>query len=123
MEYRLKQTNYELRDFEKEYLEKKLKELEKLLSYEEGTATHLEVEIAKDTHHWKGPKVFYAEFMLHHEGHTFRAEGYGETPQAAFDEAKDELFRQWQREHKRYIALVRRGARKVKEWLRGSSGV
>ncbi len=122
MDYRLKQTNYELRDFEVEYLEKKLRELERFLARESNSDTHLAVEIAKDAHHWKGPRAFYAEFTLSHEGRTFRAEGYGETPQAAIDEAKDELMRQWKRERKRHLSLVRRGARKVKEWLRGFGG-
>ena len=76
----------------KEYIEMRLGEADKFLGkFGEGEDIHLQVEVARTTHHHLKGEVFYAEANLRFLGNNIRAEADGEDVRAAIDEVKNKL--------------------------------
>lgn len=74
-----------------EYIEMKMKSLEKLMTrYEDKREILVRFELSRETHHHKG-KVFYAEANIHLPGKEIRAEGNEASARAAIDNVKDIL--------------------------------
>lgn len=92
MNIRIKSTQIELTDPLKDYIQKRLSQVEKILtSFEQEKELILDVEVARTTrHHHKG-EVYYVELMMVVDGHTLRVEQTDEDMRAAVDEAKDRL--------------------------------
>ncbi|RME30592.1 hypothetical protein D6792_00375 [Candidatus Parcubacteria bacterium] len=116
MEISLKQTSYTLSHHERQYLDEKLSAIADRV--QDDPAALCEVEIEKDTHHWKGDDVFYAEVNVTYHGKLYRATAREATPQAAMDAVKDEMLRLLTKGKRRHLDAVRRGARKAKEIVR-----
>jgi len=89
----LKTKNLELTDPLREYIDKKLLPISKLLSkWELDRELILECEISRTTkHHHKGDKVYYAETNLDFGFKLIRANIYSDDPRRAIDQLKDTL--------------------------------
>ncbi len=117
MKINFKSTQIELAPEITNYCQQKLDSLDKLLTDDESA--FLDVELGKTTEHHKQGEIFRAEINLHTAGKNFRAEAVGEDLYLAIDEAKDELLSEVKRYKKKQGAMLRRGGRMVKDFLRG----
>lgn len=117
MKINFKATQFELTAEITNYCQEKLNSLEKLLSDDESA--FVDVELGKTTEHHKQGEIFRAEFNLHTAGKNFRAEAVAEDLYLAIDEVKNELLGEVKRYRKKQGAMLRRGGRAVKDFLRG----
>ncbi|HVV39119.1 MAG TPA: ribosome-associated translation inhibitor RaiA [Candidatus Paceibacterota bacterium] len=116
MNYNLKGTNLSITSEIREYLERKIGSLDKLLSDTDAARADIELEFLKDEE-----KMYRAEAMLH-DPHTkvpMRAEARGTTLHEAIDMVAGELFSELSRAKKKRVHLLRRGAGHVKDIIRG----
>ncbi len=112
-----KVKNFELTEALKEKLKKRFATLERLLP--KGSIDVLcEVELEKITDHHQAGKIYRAEVNLSFGGRLLRAEALEENMETAIDQIKNELKRELEKTHSRTESLVRRGARRAKEFLR-----
>lgn len=117
MQITIKTTDFNLTPDINDYAQKKVLDVEKFLG-EATTNTIADVELARTTrHHRQGP-VFYAEVNLESDGTLYRATAEGETMFEAIDEMRDEIMREVRKDKEKQQTMVRRGAARVKEWLR-----
>mgnify|MGYP001615987025 FL=1 len=117
MKINFKATNLELTPETLDYCREKLAGLDKLLAGDESV--FLDVELGKTTRHHKQGQVFRAEMNLRTAGRSFRSEAIAEDLYAAIDEVKDELQSEVKRYRKKQGTLLRRGGRRVKDFIRG----
>jgi len=109
----IKGTNLELTEAIKNYLDKKLASLEKLVQDFEPVAEVM-VEVGKSTkHHNKGPYM-RCEYTMHVPGEVLRAEEQREDLYEAIDVASTELKRQL-KNYKDRLQERRKGPRPGKE--------
>ncbi len=113
----LKATNMELTDAIREYVEKRLSQLDKLLQGHRDM--HLSVEVGKTTRHHKEGDFFFAEVNLVLGGENFRAVSERDNLYTAIDEVKDELARELTHFKDRRRTLIRRGSLAIKNTLKG----
>lgn len=92
-----------------EYIKKKMRVLEKLLS---GTESHFEVEIGLDK---KGK--FRVEIMIKTPGKLYRAEEITESIEGSTDIVEAELQNQIRRDKEKTVTLRMRGRRSIKKKL------
>jgi putative sigma-54 modulation protein len=120
MTINIKATNLELTPDIKAYVEDRLQPLEKLSQHwDEQGSLDMRVEVARTTkHHFKGD-VFYAEINMGFPGGNLRAEAKSDDIFAAIDEAHDDIKRQLNKHHTGRMEKIRKGARKIKEWIKG----
>lgn len=111
----IKATNYELTDFIKDHLQKKLSLLEKVIPNDASVTCESELE--KLSAHQTG-RVFRAEVNMLIDGKLYRAEATEENMEDAIDIAKDELKREIRRSIDKRQSLMRRGGKKLKDMLR-----
>lgn len=103
------------------YVEDKMNRLSKLLPKNSGLAS-ARIELARATRHHKKGKVYYAEINLNIAGKLLmRAEATHYDVRAAFDAARQEVQTELRRFEDKRVASVRRGARRVKSRIRGTS--
>ena len=116
MNYNLKGTNLSITPEIREYLEKKLGALDKLLVEKDIVRADVELEFLRDEE-----KMYRAEVMLHdpHAKAPLRVEARAEALHGAIDLAEGELFAELSRAKKKRVHLLRRGAGQVKDILRG----
>jgi ribosomal subunit interface protein len=116
------QTNdYELTDDVQQYLERRLKSIERLLNLDD-TSIMCDVELARNTqHHQQGDKIYHAEFNLTMADGQFYAAADEESMTAAIDEAKKELRKELRRQKGRAVTETREMGRKLKEFMQGKS--
>lgn len=92
MEFHLKYTNIEPAEDIKDYVQRRISPLEKLLSG--ASAIHVWFEVGRLTRHHQEGKIWYAECQLQLPGkRNFRATATREDLFPAIDEVKDELER------------------------------
>ncbi len=109
----------ELTDALREYVEQKIRPLEKLTTVA-SESLHAAVEIGKTTHHHKQGNVFRAEVNLHIAHDLIRAVAVQEDLYAAIDEMKQELAVDLAKHKGKKKTLFKRGAQAVKAMLRGA---
>ena len=113
----IKATNYELTPEIRNYIDQQIPKFEKVLPADTEEII-LDVEVAKTTnHHNQGP-VYRAEFNMKYKDQFKRAESTQEDIRSALELAGDDLARQIRKTKERRNDLVRKGAKKVKGWLR-----
>jgi ribosomal subunit interface protein len=118
MHHNLKGTGIDISAEIRTYVEKRLAAIDKLLG--EGAArADVELQYLESEE-----KTYRAEFMLHYAPHgaadtTLRATARGKTLSEAVDIATEELRLELSRAKKKHIHALRRGAGRVKEFLRG----
>jgi len=114
MNYNVKGTGVDITPELREYLEKRLAHVEKFLASHPAAKVSVELEHAPLRH----GEHFRAEFTVS-LGEPYRAEAWGETLHAAIDLAEPGLFRELRREKRKRQHLFKRGAARIKEYLRG----
>ncbi len=116
MRLNIKATNIELTPAISAYVEKKLSVIKKYL---EGSDAVVQVEVGKTTQHHKSGEVFKAEAHIIGGG----LDVYATTEQfdlyASVDLLKDEVVQKLMHVKGKKEALTRRGARMVKNMMKG----
>ena len=116
MNYNIKGTEVTVTAEIREYLEKKLAHLEKFLHDINAARADVELQYLVGE-----AKMYRVEIMLYEPSlkSSLRAEARGGTLYEAMDIVEAELFTELTREKKKKQHIFRRGALRVKEYLRG----
>ncbi|HVZ75908.1 MAG TPA: ribosome-associated translation inhibitor RaiA [Candidatus Paceibacterota bacterium] len=119
MNYNIKGTGLEVSDEIRLYVERKLSGLDKLVRDADSARADVEVEYSVGQE-----KKYRAEVMLHSPklAQPLRAEARGDALHEAIDLVEGELFHELARQKKKRMHLIRRGAGKIKDILRGFRG-
>lgn len=123
MQINLQGKNMELTEAIKDYVLKRVTNLEKLLSgleKEKGEA-RVSFEVVKTTNHHKAGEIFHASCMINIAGKKFYGESDHEDLYSAIDEVKETLFNDIQKNKDRAQTLFKRGASSIKKMLKGLS--
>jgi putative sigma-54 modulation protein len=118
MKFSIKTKNFESTEEIENYLDKKLKSLEKFLSSFNRDLVKVEVEIGRTTKHHQAGDIFRAEINLSINGKLFRAESEQESLYAAIDEVRDDLEREIKKFKEKRETIFIRGARSIKKKLK-----
>lgn len=123
MQINLQSKNIELTDEIRDYVLKRVTNLEKFLSNVKPDESEIKglFEISKSTNHHKAGEVFHADCSLTLDGDSFYAESDSEDMLTAVDEVKEKLFLEISKDKDRKQTLFRRGAKSVKKMLKGLS--
>ncbi|MDZ7726131.1 MAG: ribosome-associated translation inhibitor RaiA [Candidatus Campbellbacteria bacterium] len=122
MKTRIKATNMELTDPIRDYLNEKLKDVEKFIPKNESEP-NVDIEIGKTTnHHSSGEDLYFAEINVNVKGDLYRYVSENAELYAAIDKMKDEIIRELRRNKEKKRDLFRRGALKFKNMIRGIRG-
>lgn len=123
MKINIKATNTDLTEAIKDYVEKRVTDLSKLLSKieEENKQINVNFEVAKTTNHHKLGAYFHADCLIKIDGEEFYASSDKEDLYQAIDEVKNILFRDINKNNNKKRALFTRGARSIKKMLKGLS--
>ncbi|MEY4747106.1 MAG: Sigma 54 modulation protein / ribosomal protein [Candidatus Parcubacteria bacterium] len=119
MDIRVKTTDYQMTQDVSEYLNGRLRSLEKLLGADAQLA-RCEVELGRDAGRPRhGANIFFAEIhIICPGGAKAYARNNSESINGAIDDVKEETERQLRRERKLHIRLYRRGGAFAKRLLR-----
>jgi putative sigma-54 modulation protein len=117
MKKNVKATNIELTPAIDDYLDRRFSAFDRFIK-EDSAATCL-VEVGKTTKHHKSGDVFRAEVNLTISGKNFYAFSEKDDLYAAIDEVKDEIVYQLSSYKDKTMTLMRKGALKVKNMVRG----
>ena len=123
MQINLQGKNVELTEAIKDYILKRVTNLEKILSKIEvsGGDVSVSFDVAKNTNHHKSGPVFHAGCSINIKGEKFYAEIDAEDLYQAIDMVKEKLFREISKNKDRRQTLFKRGALSVKKMLKGIS--
>ena len=123
MQINLTSKNMELTEAIRDYVNKRVTNLEKLLSrIEEGEGrVVVKFEVAKSTNHHKQGEVFHADCLININGKEFYGSADREDLYAAVDEVKDTLYMEISKDKDRRQTLFKRGAASIKKMLKGLS--
>lgn len=123
MQINLQGKNIELTEAIKDYVSRRVTNLEKLLSNLESKKGEAMVnfEVVKTTNHHKAGEIFHASCMIRIDGKKFYGESDHEDLYSAIDEVKETLFNDIQKNKDRRQTLFKRGATSVKKMLKGLS--
>ncbi|MEK7088631.1 MAG: ribosome-associated translation inhibitor RaiA [Patescibacteria group bacterium] len=123
MKINLQGKNFELTEAIKDYVVKKVTNLEKLLSTmeEKGGEVVVNFEVGKSTKHHKSGVVFHSDCLININGEKFYSSSDKEDLYQAIDEIKESLYEEIRRFKDRRQTLFRRGASSVKKMLKGLS--
>jgi putative sigma-54 modulation protein len=123
MQINLQGKNIELTEAIKNYVGKRVTNLEKLLSnleIKKGEAM-VNFEVTKTTNHHKAGEIFHADGRINIDGKEFYGESDHEDLYSAIDEVKERLFNDIQKNKDRRQTLFKRGATSVKKMFKGLS--
>ncbi|MFA6445898.1 MAG: ribosome-associated translation inhibitor RaiA [Candidatus Paceibacterota bacterium] len=118
MRTNIKGTNIELTVAITNYVEQRLLTLDRFLK-QHGDEVVCQIEVGKTTQHHKHGDFFRAEMNLKLKGGTLRAVAEKDDLYAAIDQVKDEMERQLTQGKEKRISLVRRGAKRIKDMVKG----
>lgn len=123
MQINLQGKNFELTDAIKDYVLKRVTNLEKLLSSIEkgGGEVLVNFEVGKSTNHHKSGEVFHSDCLINIDGDKFYSSSDKEDIYQTIDEIKDTLFNEIKKNKDRKQTLFKRGATSVKKMLKGLS--
>lgn len=123
MKINLQGKNFELTEPIKDYVLKRVTNLEKLLSTIKTKRGEIMVnfEVGKSTKHHKSGIVFHSDCLINIDGQKFYASSDKEDIYQAIDEIRETLFREIRKNKDRRQTLFRRGASSVKKMLKGLS--
>ena len=116
MNYNIKGTEVAITPEVRAYLEKKLGRLEKFVQHKEAARADVELGYLVGE-----AKTYRAEMMLYEPGlpSPLRAVAEGGALYEALDKAAGELFTELTRGKKKQQHVFRRGAARIKEYIRG----
>ncbi len=123
MKINLQGKNMELTPAIKDYVYKRVTNLEKLLSAIEARGGEVVVnfEVGKATLHHKSGVVFHSDCLIKIDGKSFYYGSNKEDLYQAIDEIRESLYEEIRRDKDRGSTLFRRGARSVKKMMKGLS--
>ncbi len=123
MQINLQGKNIEMTDAIRDYVIKRVTNLEKLLKNieEAGGEVSARFEVSKTTNHHKLGDVFHADCSINIKGEEFHASADTEDLFQSIDEVKENLFREISKNKDRKQTLLYRGARSVKKMMKGLS--
>jgi ribosomal subunit interface protein len=123
MKINLQGKNFELTEAIKDYILKRITNLEKLLSTMEagGGEVLVNFEVGKSTKHHKSGVVFHSDCLININGKEFYASSDKEDLYQAIDEIKESLFNEIRKNKDRRQTLYKRGAASVKKMMKGLS--
>lgn len=124
MRVTIRQKDLEMTDSLREYIDRKVvfpvrKRLKRLAQLDAAT---LDIEASRITHHHHKGMVYAVSASLAMANKLIRAEAADEEIHAACDALKDELTREIVAYKTKSRSILRRGARKAKQYLRFSPG-
>lgn len=114
----IKTTNLTLTPEIKDYLDKKMEGLEKLIDPND-TSVSCQVELGRTSNHHKSGDIFRAEINLRKDGKQFRAVSEQDTLMASMDEAKDQIIEEFKSYKSKQTTLLRRGGAVIKNMIKG----
>ena len=114
----IKTTNLTLTPEIKDYLDKKMEALERLIDPND-TSVSCQVELGRTTNHHKSGDIFRTEINLRVDGKQFRAVSEVDTLFASMDEAKDEIIQEFKSYKSKQTTLMRRGGAAIKNMIKG----
>lgn len=119
----LQSKNIDLAEDIKDYVLKKVTNLEKFLNTvdADGGEVYVNFELSKSTNHHKAGEVFHADCSVNINGDKFYASADAEDERSAIDEIKEKIFRDISKRKDREQTLFKRGATSVKKMLKGLS--
>jgi putative sigma-54 modulation protein len=124
MQINLQGKNMELTEAIKDYVLKRVTNLEKLLSgieQRKGASMSVNFQVSKATMHHKSGIVFHADCSINISGDEFYASADSDDLYKAIDEVKETLFREIDKNKDRRQTLFKRGAASVKKMMKGIS--
>ena len=123
MRINLKGKNIELTEAIKDYVLKRVTNLEKLISTLEanGGEAMVNFEVGKTTKHHKGSEIFHSDCLININGKDFYSSSDKEDLYQAIDEIRENLFNDIQKNKDRRQTLFKRGAMSVKKMMKGLS--
>ena len=124
MQINLLGKNMELTEAVRNYVSKRVTNLEKLLSRIEKRQGKVmaNFEVSKSTNHHKGGYVFHADCLIKIDGKEFYGSADKEDLYQAIDAVKDSLYNEINKNKDRKQTLFKRGATSVKKMMKGLSG-
>jgi len=119
MQINIKAKDLELTGDLKEFINQKVKHIEKFLHLSGDQQATAEVEIGKEfgKHHKHGNTI-YGEINLSVWGKLFRARELAEDKKVAIEQVVEEIVRQVRRDKEKKLDLFRRGAGQIKKLLK-----
>ncbi len=123
MQINLQAKNLELTSQIKDYVEKRVTNLEKLLHRIEdgGGEVKVNFEVSRSTNHHKSGDVFHADCLIKIDGKEFYKAEDKEDIYSAIDALKDSLFQDINKDKDRRNTLFKRGAKSIKKMMKGLS--
>lgn len=123
MQINLQGKNIELTEAIKDYVLKRVTNLEKLLSrIEQGNGKVIaNFEVSKSTNHHKSGEIFHADCSIRIDGKEFYGSADKEDLYEAIDAVKDSLYNEINKNKDRSQTLFKRGATSVKKMMKGLS--
>ena len=123
MKINLQGKNFEITEAIRDYVLKRVTNLEKLLSAieERGGEVMVNFEVGKSTKHHKSGVVFHSDCLINIKGEEFYSSSDKEDIYQAIDEIRESLYEEIRRYKDRKQTLFRRGASSVKKMLKGLS--
>jgi len=117
MNIKIQGTRIELTPEIKNYVEKKLEAVGKLVDSSDETVLY-EVEVGKTTEHHEKGDVYRAEVHLRKKGGNLYAAAHAEDIFAAIDKIKDEISHALSSDKEKKETLIRKGQAQIKKWLK-----
>jgi len=113
----------ELTEAIKDYVGKRITNLEKLLSRieERGGKVLANFEVSKSTNHHKSGEIFHADCLIKIDGKEFYGAADKEDLYQAIDAVKDSLYNEINKNKDRTQTLFKRGAASIKKMMKGLS--
>lgn len=123
MKINLQGKNMEVTEAIRDYVLKRVTNLEKLLSSIEknGGEVRVHFEVGRSTNHHKSGLVFHSDCLINIKGEEFYASADKEDLYESIDEIKENLFNEISKNKDRKRTLFKRGAASVKKMLKGLS--
>lgn len=115
MNHNIKGTGIAITPELKSYVEKKLANADKFLHNDSTAHADVECEYSQ----MRDGVKYRAEFTISAAGAVYRADMWGSTMHEAIDLCMDVVVKELRRTKSKHIRLVRRGAGKVKDMMRG----
>jgi ribosomal subunit interface protein len=121
MKINLQAKNFELNEQTRDYILKRVTNLGKLLEKIEqrGGEVNVNFEVGRTTNHHRGGEIFYANCDINIDGEKFYLSEDSQDVNTAVDAVKENLFAEIRKSKDRKQALFTRGARKIKNMMKG----
>lgn len=119
MNINIKSTNISLTSAIQEYVEKKVRSLEKFI-HDNTENIRVEVEVGKTSNHHKSGDIFRAEARISFKGQEIYVVAEKDDLYASIDEMRAKAERECTTEKDKKLTLVKRGAAQIKKILHRS---